>query len=38
LVGTVSSGVDRVVGRREIESLPLDSRNFLEVVKLIVKG
>lgn len=35
LVDTVSSVVDRVVGRREIESLPLNGRNFLELALLI---
>jgi DNA-binding NarL/FixJ family response regulator len=38
LVDPVSTVVDRVVGRREIESLPLNGRNSLEMVRLIVKG
>ena len=34
LVDTMSSKVDRVIGEREIESLPLNGRNFLELALL----
>ncbi|HEV2862254.1 MAG TPA: TonB-dependent receptor [Pyrinomonadaceae bacterium] len=34
LVDTYSSKVDRVIDRREIESLPLNGRNFLELALL----
>ncbi|HEY0172287.1 MAG TPA: carboxypeptidase regulatory-like domain-containing protein, partial [Pyrinomonadaceae bacterium] len=34
LVDTTSSKVDTVIGRREIESLPLNGRNFLELALL----
>jgi hypothetical protein len=33
-VDTISSKVDTVIGRREIESLPLNGRNFLELALL----
>jgi hypothetical protein len=34
LIDTNSSKIDRVVGRREIENLPLNGRNFLELALL----
>jgi hypothetical protein len=35
LVNTTSSVVDSVIGEREIESLPLNGRNFLELALLV---